>query len=62
MKNRKQLLADFYLELLAIPINDKFRTKHQQLYGSVREAMAAELYEEEESVQRIFEAMAAEDR
>lgn len=61
MKNHKQLLADFYLALLAIPINDKFRIYNQRLYGNVRETLAWALEEEEEVVQRIFERMSAED-
>jgi hemerythrin superfamily protein len=60
MKNRKQLLADFYLELLAINPNDKFRNR-QTLYAEVRDALAHELSEEPEVVQRIFERMAEED-
>ena len=61
MKNRKQLLADFYLELLSIPATDSFRSSNQQLYATIRQVLAAELWEEEENVQRIFERMAAED-
>jgi len=61
VKNRKQVLADFYLDLLAIPYNDIFRTTHMHLYASVRHSLAEELGENEENVQRIFECMAAED-
>jgi len=60
MKNRKQLLADFYLELLAIPHN-RFRMQHQGLYGHVRSALADELECDEQTIQDIFERMAAED-
>jgi len=62
MKNRKQLLADFYLELLAVPYNSPFRIKHLALYSEVRNAMARELCETEEVVQTIFERMAEEDK
>ncbi len=62
MKNHKQLLADFYLALLAIPFQDKFRIKHQQLYASVKEALSVELDEESEAIQRIFSNMAVEDK
>lgn len=60
MKNHKQLLADFYLELLAIPSTDKFRL-HQDLYAIIRYCLADELGEDEETIQNIFERMAAED-
>lgn len=60
MKNLKQLLADFYLELLAIPQN-KFRAQHQALYGHVRSALADELECDEQTIQNIFERMASED-
>lgn len=62
MTNTKQLLADFYLELLNIPSGSMFRLTHQHLYASVREALAFELCESPEAVQRIFERMAQEDR
>lgn len=62
MKNHKQMLADFYLELLAISPMNKFRYSNQPLYGIVREALAAELDEDAETVQRIFERMAQEDK
>ena len=60
MKNRKQLLADFYLDLLAIPVG-RFRLENQQLYGHVRDALAWELESDPETIQNIFERMAAED-
>lgn len=61
MKNNKQLLADFYLALLSIPVDDKFRATNQCLYVNVRNCLAAELGENLEVVQRAFEKMAAED-
>ena len=57
----KQLLMNFYLELLTIPINDKFRALNQRLYGEVLSTLAAQLGEDREVVQNIFERMAAED-
>ena len=61
MKNRKQLLADFYLELLAIK-DQQFRHCNQHLYASVRDALVFELSSDAETVQTIFERMAKEDR
>jgi len=61
MKNHKQLLADFYLELLAIPATDIFRLTHQSLYAEVRTVLAIELDSDAQTVQRIFERMARED-
>lgn len=60
MKNRKQLLADFYLDLLAINDN-AFKSKHYKLYIDVRTALADELDAPSEVIGRIFERMAAED-
>ena len=60
MKNHKQLLSDFYLNLLCIPYNE-FRHRHQSLYAHVRDALAVELDSDAETVQRIFERMARED-
>ncbi len=60
MKNHKQMLADFYLELLAIPFDHKFRYSNQSLYAAVADALAKELDEDAETVQRIFERMANE--
>lgn len=62
MKNHKQLLMDFYLELLMISPLDVFRYENQSLYGTVREALAKELDTDAEIVQNIFERMASEDR
>lgn len=61
MKNRKQLLADFYLELLKENPTSLFRLTNQKLYAAVRNAIAYELSESEKTVQRIFERMAQED-
>lgn len=60
MKNRKQLLADFYLNLLALP-NDIWRAKHQGLYALIANQLAIELESDPETVQNIFERMASED-
>jgi hypothetical protein len=62
MKNHKQLLADFYLALLSIPPNDRFRILNQRLYAEVCSTLSKELHEDEESIQRIFEKMALEDK
>jgi len=60
MKNRKQLLADFYLDLLALP-HDAWRAKHQGLYTLMVNQLAIELESDPETVQNIFERMARED-
>lgn len=62
MKNRKQILMDFYLAILAIPPDSVFRFINQKLYASTRDAIAYELNEDAEVVQRIFERMAVEDK
>lgn len=61
MKNHKTLLSDFYLNLLAIPVNDVFRISHQALYAQVCSALAIELETDAETVRNIFERMANED-
>lgn len=61
-KNHKQLLADFYLALLAIPLGSKFRILNDRLYAEVRDTLAAELGEDIETIQNIFERMAQEDK
>ena len=61
MKNRKQLLADFYLNLLALP-HDEWRAKNYGLYSRVRECLVNELESDSETVQAIFERMVSEDR
>lgn len=60
MKNRKQLLADFYLNLLALP-RDAWRAKNQGLYALIVNQLAIELDSDPETVQNIFERMAGED-
>ena len=59
VKNHKQLLADFYLELFNWSTERDF--KYYWLMSDVRDALASELKEEPETIQRIFERMAAED-
>lgn len=61
MKNRKQLLADFYLDLLALP-HDAWRAKHQGLYALIVSQLAIELDSDPETIQNIFARMAGEDR
>ena len=61
MKNHKTLLSDFYLNLLAIPVNDIFRITHQELYNQVVKTLAIELECDAETVQNIFERMVSED-
>lgn len=56
-----QTLSDFYLKLLVIPADNVFRIRQHVLYASVRDAIAYQLMEEPETIQRIFERMAAED-
>jgi len=60
MRNHKQILADFYLDLLALPQN-KFRVLNQPLYAMIRDTLAKELECHPETVQNIFESMARED-
>lgn len=62
MINRKQMLMDFYLVLLSFPPDSMFRSINQKLYASTRDAIAYELNEDAEVVQRIFERMALEDK
>jgi len=58
MKNHKQLLADFYLQLLA----SEYMTNAQPDFcRDILKMLADELGEDVETVQRIFERMAAED-
>jgi hypothetical protein len=56
-----RMLFDFYLSLLAIPQDSPFRIKKQSLYSEVLYAVASELDADAETVQNIFERMAAED-
>lgn len=60
MKNRKQLLADFYLNLLTMSREPDF--KLQWLADEVCMALANELESSPANVRMIFERMAAEDR
>jgi len=57
MKNRKQLLADFYLELLKM----KAPTAPNNLLIEVLRELAIELESDMSTVKHIFERMAAED-
>ena len=60
MKNRKQLLADFYLDLLAIT-DEKFNREHSDLYEAVLTSLSIELDAKPSVIYSIFERMAAED-
>ena len=60
MKNRKQLLADFYLNLLAIPVHTPTNNFYN-LRCEVLIVLARELDSDPEIVANIFERMAAED-
>lgn len=55
MKNHKQMLADFYLELLAVPDYDKLKF-------AVLIELSKLLGEEMSTIKRIFERMAQEDK
>ena len=59
MKNRKQLLADFYLDLLALP--KQWQDENIRLMQLVRFTLANELESDVITIQNIFERMAAED-
>lgn len=61
MRSHKQMLADFYLELLAIK-DETFRSRNYKLYIATRDALSNELDAPVEVVGRIFERMANEDR
>ena len=62
MKNNpKYLLMDFYLNLLALPIDSKFRLYNQNLYAYIRDILAEQLSTDPETIQNIFERMAKED-
>lgn len=62
MTNHKYLLMDFYLNLLSIPEDHRFRIANQKLYAEVRDAMAFELDTSPEIVHNIFERMVKEDK
>jgi hypothetical protein len=59
MKNRKQLLADFYLDLLAIP-NPSSDIQH--LMNAVCFVLSNELESDMDVVRNIFERMSSEDK
>ena len=61
MKNRKQLLADFYLDLLAIPTASPNSNLKNLRYETLK-ALADELDSDMDTVERIFDRMASEDR
>lgn len=60
MKNRKQLLADFYLELLNIK-DEAFRSRNYKLYIATQQALVTELDSDIDTICHIFERIAAED-
>lgn len=60
MKNRKQLLADFYLELLGMPKSTP-NNNFVSLRLETLKALANELDSDMNTVERIFERMAQED-
>ncbi len=62
MKNHKQLLADFYLALLAIPKDSPFRLLNAMLYEEVLSSLAKSFNEDRAAIKRIFEKMALEDK
>jgi hypothetical protein len=57
--NTKQLLANFYMDLLSIAPEELFRLRHQKLYAEVRNVLSFELDEEPEDIQSIFERIAS---
>lgn len=61
MKNRKQLLADFYLDLLAIPTATP-TNNFKNLRYEVLKALANELDSDMDTVERIFWNMVREDK
>lgn len=58
----KRLLMDFYLNLLAIPVDGSFRIANQSLYSETLYALASELGADQQTIQDIFERMASEDK
>lgn len=60
--DRKRLLMDFYLNLLAIDIDDIWRIKNQQLYHATLYTLSSMIDTDMETVQEIFERMASEDK
>lgn len=59
MKNHKQLLADFYLALLAMEHGPNYNL--YWLSEHVLTALASSLDEDRASIERIFSKMAEED-
>jgi len=59
MRNRKQLLADFYLDLLILPVRTP---ADMTLRSAVLLALTRELESDLTTVHNIFERMAAEDK
>lgn len=57
-----QELFDFYLKILSVPHDSIFRIRNQSLYAATRDAIAYQIMESPETVQRIFERMALEDK
>ena len=60
MKNRKQILADFYLDLLTVK-DEVWRQRNKLLYTAILGSLANELDSDPETVHRIFVSMARED-
>lgn len=59
MKNSKQLLADFYLDILKQP--KVWQLRNTLLIYDLEQTLAFELECSVETVRRIFERMATED-
>lgn len=60
MKNRNTLLADFYLDLLALP-HDEWRARHIDLYSFIVSQLAIDLDSDVNTIRNIFARMARED-
>lgn len=58
--NPNRLLFDFYLNLLAIK-EEPWRSQNQELYAATLYAISKGVKTDAETVQDIFERMAAED-
>lgn len=57
-KDHIQMLLRWYGELLRIPVDSEWRLRHQDLYGAVRDALAADTGVDPEAVQTFCEAVA----
>lgn len=57
MKTSKQLLIDFYLNILNIPTNDRFRALNPELYNIVRDTLSKEIDTDPEVVETLFKRM-----